>query len=89
MTKQELIRHIATEQGLTHSVVKDVLDSMQRAVIGCIVNGETVNLPEFLKIKQVRREERRYFNLSTGQLDTLEARVRPVAVISKKVLEKL
>ncbi len=66
MNTSELIEKIATDNGLTKTAAKTVVDGIFKAIADAAVAGEEVNFPGFGKFKVKESPAREGRNPSTG-----------------------
>ncbi|MDI6703649.1 MAG: HU family DNA-binding protein [bacterium] len=74
MTKRDLVVGVATEMGLTQSVVKRVIESTLQEIVDSLCRGEKVELRDFGVFKVKKRKERIARNPKTGEEVPIKAR---------------
>ena len=85
MNKQDLVKAIATEAGLSQADSKKALDAFENAVKGSLLKGETVTLIGFGTFSVIERSARKGVNPATGKPLQIKAKT----VVKFKVGSKL
>ena len=76
MNKQDLVKAIATEAGLSQADSKKALEAFENAVRCALVKGETVTMIGFGTFSVVQRSARKGVNPASG---------KPIQIKAKKV----
>ena len=76
MNKQDLVKAIATEAGLSQADSKKALDAFENAVKKSLVKGESVTMIGFGTFSVVKRAARKGINPANG---------KPLQIKAKKV----
>lgn len=74
MTKRDLVVGVATEIGLTQSVIKRVIEVTLQEIVDSLCRGEKVELRGFGVFKVKKRKERIGRNPKTGEEVPIKAR---------------
>lgn len=85
MNKQEIVKAIASETGLTQVDTNKVLASLEAQTIAAVQRGEKVQLTGFLNIKPVFRAARKGFD----PIKKVAMDIEPAVGVSVKAGEKL
>lgn len=87
MTRQDLVKKIASESGLQQKEVATVIDAFTQTVIDSYHNGERVDLKQFGSFIPKTRKARKARNIRTGMtIDVPERKVltfKPSAKINE------
>ena len=78
MNKQELIKKVAEEAGLTQKQAGAALESTLAAIKAAVAGGDKVQLIGFGTFDSKKREARQGRNPRTGEAVNIEAAVLPV-----------
>lgn len=87
MNKQELIKAIAADTGMTQTAVGAVLNAFQAQVTTALTNGEEVKLVGFGTFKAVPRAKREGRNPKTGKAISIPATTAPRFIAGKGLKE--
>lgn len=86
LTKSDLISILQEETGLSSkSKAEDALNCLLDTIIGCMAEGEIVNISDFGSFRKLRTNERQGRNPQTGEQLTIPAGFRIKFKIAKKL----
>ena len=83
MNKQQLIKAIAQDAGITQTAAAKALNAFQNQVVAALQDGEDVTLVNFGTFKAVPRAEREGRNPKTGEPLMIPAATVPRFVAGK------
>lgn len=87
MNKQQLIKAIAADAGITQTAARAALQAFEFRVTEALVNKEDVTLVGFGTFKAVERAEREGRNPKTGEAITIPAATVPRFAAGKGLKE--
>ena len=68
MTRQDLIKKIASETGMQQQQVSPIIDAFTEAIKDCYKNGERVEIKSFGAFVTKVRKARKARNMQTGEM---------------------
>ena len=77
MTKNDLIKKIATKTGFTQKDIAVVVDATIDSIVETVANGEAVNIVGFGKFDVSKRAARKGVNPATGESIDIPATSTP------------
>lgn len=87
MNKQELVKAIAADAGITQTAARAALQAFEFRVTEALSSGEDVTLVGFGTFKAVKRAQREGRNPKTGEPITIPAATVPRFVAGKGLKE--
>ena len=89
MNKQELVRNIASETGLTKKVCQTTVNKVVSTIASCLARGERVTLVGFGTFQIIEKKARKGRNPQTGKEIQIPAKKVPKFVPGKSLKEKV
>lgn len=68
MNREQLVRNVAVQLGVTQTSVGKVLDAMTRTIIDEVSNGGRVSIAKFGTFKRVKNTHGTYYDFQTGTI---------------------